>query len=226
MTTILNFISFECKSLAVHHQLITPMIQKSLPNEKNIIIINNPLMPRSNPSQHSLIRQIVILIFLVTTTLACSNYASCDPRCNGYCLSASSTTNYDCCNPSPTGYVCKTVNVYVAGIGSASYYQWYGTNTCSNYCPPGYYIPNIIGSVCGACNSWCATCTGASNTQCTSCTSSSYQLNSTACYNYAASDHNYNLNNPCLDGYYGVQITHICTACPTGCAQCYIYLNW
>jgi len=185
-------------------------------------------MTRSISSQRCLLNQLVTLALSITLTLACSNYGSCDPRCNGYCLTSSSTTNYDCCpNPSTSPYYsCNTGSVYVNPIGYSYYYLWFGTNTCSNYCPPGYYIPATPGDVCGACNSWCATCTGSSNIQCTSCSSSAYQLNSSACYNYVASDHNYNLNNPCLDGYYGVQITQICAVCPAGCAQCYIYLTW
>lgn len=95
--------------------------------------------------------------------------------------------------------------------------------TCSNSCPPGFYPPTSgSGYSCYPCNSWCLTCTGSTQNQCLTCNTGAYQLNSTACY--AITTLQNSRYNPCPNGYYGLQITKVCVACPTGCAICTIQL--
>jgi hypothetical protein len=98
--------------------------------------------------------------------------------------------------------------------------------TCSNLCPPGYFNTTVAGSSCVACHTWCLTCTEYSIIKCTSCNTNTYPVNSSSCFAYVAGDHFYGMANPCPDGYYGLQYTKSCVACPTGCTTCAFYLNW
>lgn len=151
---------------------------------------------------------------------SCVQSYSCDPRCapvsNGasgsvlrWCTSSSSNSNSECC--------CGCTTVLVASQPSYFWYN-YDNMTCSNSCPPGFYPPTSgSGYSCYPCNSWCLTCTGSSQNQCLTCNTGSYQLNSTACYAYTTAQ-NPGLTsrfNPCPNGFYGLQITKVCVACPT-----------
>lgn len=154
---------------------------------------------------------------------AVSGYAlaNCDQRCVEYsgggglycCTGTSTTTNYDClygCNPA-----------------QSNNFQWpqaIQPTRCDSYCPPHYYVLSTdpSGTVCKICDAWCLDCNDAGWYYCTSCDAASYRLNSSACYQYT----NNTPTNPCLNGYYGLQIQMICAACPTGCSKCAIYLTW
>lgn len=154
----------------------------------------------------------------LTLNVNISGYATtnCDSRCIRYgsgtpatycCTGLNTTTNYDClygCNPA-----------------YANNYQWPQVNQptrCDSYCPPHYYVlpTDPSGTVCKKCHDWCGNCNDTGEYYCTSCDPAAYRLNSSACYNYATQS--YGSYNPCINGYYGLQIQMICVACPTGCA--------
>lgn len=149
---------------------------------------------------------------------------NCDPRCietdtaDAYCCQDSThTSNYDCAN----GCNTNSAKTFVGNV-----YLWPDTKRCDTTCPSHWYVlaGSSSGTVCSQCHSWCLECTDQYCYTCTSCDPTAYRLNSTACYNIVTQS--YGVKNPCTDGYYGLHIQKICVACPTGTAQCAIYLTW
>ena len=139
-----------------------------------------------------------------------------------WCTSSGSTSNTECC--------CGCTTVVDSFTNNRASYFWYNYDnmTCSENCPPNFYPPpSGSGYSCYPCHSWCLTCTGGSNTQCSTCASVAYQVNSTSCYAYTTPQTGLTSKlNPCPNGYYGLQITKVCVACPTGCSVCAIELTW
>ena len=104
--------------------------------------------------------------------------ASCDPRClSGNCEQLFSP--YHCCS----GCQPYFVNYYRELVIDTATWTTTTTSRCSEFCPPYQYEDSTSGYVCKLCNRNCMTCTGPTNTQCKTCAPTSYQLNSSACYN-------------------------------------------
>jgi proprotein convertase subtilisin/kexin type 5 len=176
--------------------------------------------------QDRICKYLVLLTYLnIYIVKSCTiNYAgsaSCDPRC----LSANCQQQfspYHCCSG------CQPYLVNYYRELSIDTTNWVGTYTsrCSEYCPPYQYEDSTGGVyVCRLCDRNCTTCSGPSNIQCKTCAPTSYQLNSTACYNQAPKSYcSLTVWNPCPDGYYGIQNTLRCEFCPTGTTRCYIAL--